>query len=241
MDEDISEDLYVLLYSLHSNVLDTPVKPQPIHLAGRSNRQLFSTPTNSQRESFSSDMFFTPLVSPTAIGQQQSAFPPLSLELDQLTRLLKFPAVNGNQPTSSSLDTLTRQNEMLFNSTAPASSVPTNNNYKDSLNNLLMEQQLLQNLQKLQQLFQSPPAPTTPLQSPTNLLNGLFNLPPPVPQTSAQQSIDLLSQLQLLQSVQQPQPITPTLSNSLTASLAAALDNLTRQQNNQPPQMFIGN
>lgn len=261
-----------LIRTIH---LDAPVKPQPLNMARHSNHSLFSPATNSQRESFSSDIFFpgTPLMSPTIMPNQRQ--PPLSFgseqqqafQLDSLARLasslsgsgLKLPMMHGQQiqppqTTASSFDALTRQNELLFSSAA--STIPTttqsttnnNNSYKESLNNLLIEQQLIQNLQKLQQLLQSP----APVLNNTNLLSGLLNLPlaPQQQSTPLPPQSDLLAQLQLgsnfsslLQSVLPPppqqQPMTPGLPNNLTASLAAALDNLARQ-NAQPPQMFIG-
>ncbi|KAI6175687.1 hypothetical protein M3Y97_00717300 [Aphelenchoides bicaudatus] len=274
----VDEDYIVVDEDKEPNFfLNAPVKPQPI----QANNQMFSPPTNSQRESFSSDVFFpgTPLLSPTVMpGQQPSSMSQIpfgqdqqNFNLDLLARLAtslsngpKFPLIDNlptaqlppvipPQTTSSSLDVLSRQNELLFSSAALTNPTSTasanNNNYKESLNNLLMEQQLLQNLQKLQQLLQ-PTTPTTPLQSP--LFGGLLNLPLP-PQAAQPASIptsatsmDLLSQLQmgsnmngLLQSVlPAQQPMTPT--SNLSASLAAALSDLARQQ--QPPalsQMFM--
>lgn len=203
-------------------------------------------------------------------GQQQLPFSlapdQQNFNLDLLARLAstlnggsKFPLVDSQplppvvpQSTSSSLDALTRQNDLLFSSAGlPTSTASTNNNnYKDSLNNLLMEQQLLQNLQKLQQLLQ-PTTPTTPLQSPPSLLGGLLNLPlasqasaaPSIP--PPQPSMDFLSQMQLSSSLIQsvlPQQAPVAPSNNLSASLAAALSDLARHGAQQPPalsQMFM--
>jgi hypothetical protein len=278
VDEDKEPNFFLskLTFALLFNncFVDAPVKPQPIHLPGQTNGHLFSPPATSQRESFSSDVFFpgTPLLSPTLLpGQQQTPLPQLpftpdqqNLQLDLLARLAstlnggtKFPFGDNHQlppvipqTTSSSLNTLTRQNDMLFSSATSTAST-NNNNYKESLNNLLMEQQLLQNLQKLQQLLH-PTTPTIPLQSPPSLLRGLLNLPLPSQANPApsippvQPPMDLLAQLQmgsnLLQSVLPPPPPVAPANNNLSASLAAALSDLARQGAQQPPalsQMFM--
>jgi hypothetical protein len=165
------------------------------------------------------------LLSPT-----HHALPPFPGQLDQNNYLARL---------ASSLQTIhkpqTTAADLLFNQSLnpqPSTTASNNNNYKDSLSNLLMEQQLIQNLQKLHQLLQQNPTPPNPL-----------NL---IPQPPQQPSINLLSQLQLgpsapfgnlLQSVlPPPQPIV-SLPNNLTASLAAALNDLARQNG----QAFLGN
>jgi hypothetical protein len=171
---------------------------------------------------------------PTSDHQQQA------FQLDSLARLASSLKMMP-QPTSSSFDALTRQNESLLSlaPTSTASSI-TNNNYKDSLSTMLIEQQLLQNLQKLQQLLQAPPPMPT-----NNLLGGLLNFPTQTPAIPLPQA-DVLSQFQLSNLLLPPAPQQP--SNSLTATLAAALNDLARQnaQTSAAPsitsnQMFIGN
>ncbi|KAI6236518.1 Zinc finger, C2H2 type family protein [Aphelenchoides besseyi] len=251
--------------------LNAPVRPQPIHLTNQSEtpRSLFSSTSNSQRQSFSSDVFYpngqllSPPVQTTAFNQSTNN--PLLLpngldqSLQRLTgqlygqndlaaKVAQLTSLGAQQPMPQLPTQIPSNNltaDLLLN-TLNGNQLANNNDYKDALNQILAEHQLIQNFQKLQQLLQTPiPPPEVPL-TPTANLSQFLTAPQP-------STLDLLARLQNGNSMSQfggllPTPLAdtalpsvslstvPSSQSSLAASLAVALRDLARAHQPQ----FVG-
>ncbi|KAI6187086.1 Zinc finger, C2H2 type family protein [Aphelenchoides besseyi] len=247
-------DLNQFIWPISPKLHDHSSRPLQTHNVNRSLRKLFfpngqllSPPIQTTTFNQSAN---TPMLLPNGLDQSlQRLTGQLYGQNDLAAKVAQLTSLGAQQPMPQLPTSQMPSNNLttdLLLSTLNGNQLANNNDYKDALNKILVEHQLIQNFQKLQQLLQTPiPSAEIPL-TPTANLSQFLSAPQP-------STLDLLARLQNGNSMSQfggllqtsladtvppavSLPTAPPSQSSLAASLAVALSDLARAHQPQ----FVG-